>query len=751
MRRVRELAAAAALLTLAAGCGGPGSGGPDPAEVEAATDSLERLRRLGWYDRGARLGARWLDRETGDAELRARAVEHLARDGQMTRAAEASDRFVEERPSSAWAWYARAAALCRHPDRREEALEASERALELAPGRMPFVRLRAHVLTETGRYREAVAFVDSLPDRLGERPELLTRRALALSRRSYGSGDSAVRARALGTFDRVLEEEPGHLRALHGKGYHLAFFANRIPDGAPLLARAADRTPAPSFHAAYWRALLRHPDLGPEERRRRIEEEVEALLADAGARPALWSEVAAVYDRLEMPDERDRFEERILEEHPRSDEAETVRLRRFRRLHREIRRQREETDVADPETRAAYRSALDGFIERDRHHREAYLGEAYQMLFELLERQGEADPDSLLMAVRGMLEHQTLNPDVVYGDAAVALAERGLAPELARRLPHRGLGEISEQAERRRDIYDSEEEYREALHYLWSRIYEDLGQVWRHQGRLEGAGRLLRQAVAYHGENRAALHHLGQLYEARADSALARGRPEAAVDSLLEEAEGAYRRGVLVQRHGENPNEGALRGLYARRHGGEAGWEAYRASLAEESRRKRRREVLSARLEDPRPVEPFALENLAGREIPFSEFEGKVVVVDFWGTWCGPCVVEMDEVQELWDKYREDPEVAIVTIDEGETADHVRTWMEENGYDFPVLVDDGYIADVGVTGFPTTWFVSPEGRIVFRRRGTSPDLVRSFSWRIEALKEGLDARDGGGGGAETGR
>lgn len=156
-----------------------------------------------------------------------------------------------------------------------------------------------------------------------------------------------------------------------------------------------------------------------------------------------------------------------------------------------------------------------------------------------------------------------------------------------------------------------------------------------------------------HGENRSALHHPGRLYEARADGAVARGRPEAVVDSLLAEAEEACRRGVPVQRRGENPNEEALRELYVRRHGGGEGWEACRAGLAEESQRKRKREVLSARLEDPRPVKPFALENLAGEEVRFSELEG---------------------------------------------------------------------------------------RVVFRRRGTSPDLVRSFSWRIEALKEEAGSR-----------
>lgn len=58
------------------------------------------------------------------------------------------------------------------------------------------------------------------------------------------------------------------------------------------------------------------------------------------------------------------------------------------------------------------------------------------------------------------------------------------------------------------------------------------------------------------------------------------------------------------------------------------------------------------------------------------------------------------------------------------------------GYEFPVLLDEGYVRENGVEAFPTTWFVGPDGRIHFVKRGWSKKLVEEFTWRIEALRAG---------------
>jgi len=115
---------------------------------------------------------------------------------------------------------------------------------------------------------------------------------------------------------------------------------------------------------------------------------------------------------------------------------------------------------------------------------------------------------------------------------------------------------------------------------------------------------------------------------------------------------------------------------------------------------------------------------------------GRVLVVNYWGTWCGPCVAEMPEFQKFHEKYKNDPGVAVVTIDNDPNPDDVRTWMAKHKYDFPVLLDDGYVGKSGIHAFPTTWFVDPTGKIDFVKVGWSESLAEEFGWRVEALRKG---------------
>ena len=112
----------------------------------------------------------------------------------------------------------------------------------------------------------------------------------------------------------------------------------------------------------------------------------------------------------------------------------------------------------------------------------------------------------------------------------------------------------------------------------------------------------------------------------------------------------------------------------------------------------------------------FTLTNLEGKEVSLSDYEGKIVLVNFWATWCGFCDMEMPDLQTL-DNENEDLVVLAVNVLEDKAT--VEKYIQEGGYDFEVVLDeDGKIAqDYLVSGFPASYFVNKEGIFLGRVPG----------------------------------
>lgn len=83
----------------------------------------------------------------------------------------------------------------------------------------------------------------------------------------------------------------------------------------------------------------------------------------------------------------------------------------------------------------------------------------------------------------------------------------------------------------------------------------------------------------------------------------------------------------------------------------------------------------------------FTAQTTAGQSFTLSQQAGKVVLVNFWATWCGPCVGELPDIQKLYEEYGAGDEVVILTINAGESASTVKSFMSQMGYTFPVICD----------------------------------------------------------------
>lgn len=102
-----------------------------------------------------------------------------------------------------------------------------------------------------------------------------------------------------------------------------------------------------------------------------------------------------------------------------------------------------------------------------------------------------------------------------------------------------------------------------------------------------------------------------------------------------------------------------------------------------------------------------------GETVKLSDLRGKVVVIDFWATWCGPCVMALPHVVEAIDAFK-DRDVVFYAIDCDEPAEKVKTFVEGKNWSFPVLMDEGSKTAMkyGISGFPTTVIIGTDGKIL---------------------------------------
>ena len=117
----------------------------------------------------------------------------------------------------------------------------------------------------------------------------------------------------------------------------------------------------------------------------------------------------------------------------------------------------------------------------------------------------------------------------------------------------------------------------------------------------------------------------------------------------------------------------------------------------------------------------FTLTDQYGNTHTLADYEGKVIFLNFWGTWCPPCRAEMPDIQKLYEEYVAQGDEAEVVIlgaaapgmgQEG-SKEEITSFMEENGYTYPVLMDETYemFNWYGITAFPTTFMIDKEGYV----------------------------------------
>ncbi len=187
--------------------------------------------------------------------------------------------------------------------------------------------------------------------------------------------------------------------------------------------------------------------------------------------------------------------------------------------------------------------------------------------------------------------------------------------------------------------------------------------------------------------------------------------------------------------------KGLLKETYTKLGKSEKEFDSYLKSFENESKSKMIEKLKEEEKNIPAPE--FTLKDLNGKDVSLSDFKGKTIIVDFWATWCGPCLQSFPVMKRAVEKYSSNPNVQFLFINTWERVENkkenAQEFITKNNYPFLVLLDDQNTVakDFNVQGIPTKFIIDKKGNIRFESigfDGLADEALAEISQMIEMIK-----------------